>query len=128
MEGTSHGLEQIGDPNGEVTTWELERLVRRRPSHKRRTREKVTITYCVDGWQCGTDVGNHACPTLCAIETRRHMAPRMAVSTLIASVHSTANTRWFGESAYGAGHRVYTYWYCDPELPDGYRELVTPSA
>jgi hypothetical protein len=112
------GKSEKGDPNGEVTTWELERLIRRRPGHKRRTREEVTITYCADGWHsvmCETRLDDQW-----AIEPGGFDRDRFRAFHREHPVVWRVRIRW--------GHPVYTYWYCDPELPDEYRELVAPSA
>ena len=119
-----------GAPKGEVTTWELERLVRQRPNQKRRTREKVTLDYCADGWNSTSGTADEPYSDSALCQTLLHSQWTNGHHGLdvdrFHAFHHDHPVVWRVRRLQGR-HRL-TSWHCDPELPDEYRQLVRGDA
>lgn len=116
-----------GEPKGAATTWELERLVRRRPTDKRRTREKVTVAYRAAGWYSQSEMWDLPFrDALCDTKLDDQWCTEDGGFDRVSfhAFHREYPVVW--RVRIWQGHVCYTCLYCDPELPDEYRGLVTP--
>jgi hypothetical protein len=115
-----------GTPKSSAQVYETTRLVLPR-YRKRRIRETLTISFCLDGWygDSGFADAPHEpiCHTLPVIRISGEPTPKWwGDLDGFDRFHADRPCVWKVESSTKAGR--WTHFYCDAELPDDYRELT----
>jgi hypothetical protein len=114
-----------GTPVGDhAEVWTGDRLVYPRHGGKRRTRQTVTISFCAEGWHSTSGTPEHPSgPELCGTLFDSQWANSMGGldSDRFNAFHDQHPVLWIVRLRQGSTGLRYPY--CDPELPDEYREL-----
>lgn len=111
-----------GTPVGDTfLEWEWDRLALPRPRAKRRTRQRITVRYCAEGWHA--DSGGPSSPmglALCAtLLDPRWSNPYGGLDRdKFHAFHDKNPVVWRVRAR--TGSRAIASWYCDAELPDEY--------
>jgi hypothetical protein len=115
-----------GAPIGDkAQVWECDRLVYPRRNSKRRVRQHVKILHCAEGWHSMSGsterpMGPELCSTL--LEGKWALPSGALDRDRFHAFHEEHPVVWKVEVRVNSSG--WRYAYCDPELPDEYRELL----
>lgn len=107
-----------GAPKGQTLEWVVERLVPR-PGRKRRVRERVTLTYCADGWHSSS--GSADKPYGVSLCSAEKWWDGPFDNDAFHAFHKDKPVVWRVDvQTHTGGVR---YWYCGADLPDEWGDL-----
>lgn len=107
---------------GKAEVWEFDRLVSPERGRGRRRREYVTIMHCPEGWwstsgSADSPIGPGCCATIMDPQWRGELGGFDRAK--FSAFHEEHPVIWKVRSRVNSKARIL--WYCDAELPDGYR-------